>query len=269
MITAKARTKRKPAAKSAKIPAAKGAKTPAVRKEKTSAARSVKTPATGTKKRKISDSLDDDPFGDVEAARQAMMRQRQNRPLVDDEEDPFGDIAAARKEGSQPVVMSAQVAEDDPFGDEAAYQTIRKHKAKVRFAEQEQSPPRHRKRRLPPESPTSMHDSSPPAGSPEPPNALARLIQPPVQPFCRVHISMDGQSTSSCSGNCLDPEVRVYGYPTEIYLKKQRQGYISKAYGHSYLTKGYASHPRTIRSCGRCLYSRRGAAIGAGECLSR
>ena len=203
VIAVKTGTKSKPAAKGAKIPAVRGIKTPAAKHAKTPAAGIPAT--TGNKKQKISDSPDDDPFGDVEAARRATMHQRQNGPLsVDAEEDPFGDIAAASKVESRPGVMSA---EEDPFGDEALCQPIRKPKAKVRFVEQEQSQPVHWKRKHAPEPPTSTWTSSPPAASPEPPNALETVIQAPVRPFCRVHIAMDGESTSSCSGNCLDPEV--------------------------------------------------------------
>jgi hypothetical protein len=175
-----------------------------------------------------SSNQDDDPFGEVAATRRVKDRpakKQTSRPVkkqtalpVEEEEDPFGDIAAAAHimQGKKTPMVTI---EEDPFGDEAKVMnttaSLPLKKASVtmvRFADQE-PPPRNGKRKHYEDSPAASSTSLAPtaAASPEPRNALEKVVHPMHRPekMARLEHEIDVQASSNNYDEGIKPKVRL------------------------------------------------------------
>jgi hypothetical protein len=143
---------------------------------------------------------DNDPFGDVAASCTSprpisTFAHTITADLVDD--DPFGDLSATRRKNHSSQQGSA--LEEDPFGDEMQATHIAPLKKPnapiVRFADQE-PPSKRQKLGQSLDATPATYMFAAPAAPPQPPNALAKVIQaaatisllPQLHDICDINI---------------------------------------------------------------------------------
>lgn len=158
---------------------------PAKKRSKPKAEKSRKGPAGAPSRpmRKAASqesAPDDDPFGDA-AASCTSPRPISTFPYTIaadlEDDDPFGDILATRRTNHS---SRCSAVEEDPFGDETqATRTAplkRSNAPVVRFADQE-PPSKRQKLGQSLDATPGNYIFAAPAASPQPPNALAKVIQ--------------------------------------------------------------------------------------------
>jgi len=219
-----------------------------------------KTPAAGLIARQ---QLDNDPFGEMAFKTDRIDSRRPGTPTPEPfpaaaEDDPFGDVAAARSHSRHSNFKP--VTDLDPFGEGMSMNAtniprVRKATPVVRFAEQV---PPSKKRKLAGASP--VHPPFPnvesPSASPEPPNALEKTIE------AAGERRNGDQTTPGPSSAKDDPRqvVRMFlGLRAHIWKSLFRLlGYVPQAVRNPQTSSRNPHHPGAIRGGRGPLPSRGG-----------
>lgn len=205
-----------------------------------------KAPAAG---RIVKNQLDDDPFGERAFKRDPIDIPRPGTLTPDPfpaaaEDDPFGELASACSRSRHSNLE--HVTELDPFGEGMSTNIPRVRKATpvVRFADQV---PPSKKRKLAGASPAHppFPHTEPASSSPQPPNALEKVIEAAGGMRNPDH-TIPGPS--SVEGDTRQVVRMFLGLLTHTHLKSlfRYLGYVPQAIKHPQTSSRNAHHPRAI-----------------------